>query len=141
MYNAKYIIPGLVIFLALVLFPFYKSVGSPPMKVEQELQPQLEQLKKEGKTCILEKNQMRDSHMILLNQWRDAALRDGVRVFTNPDGKKFDISLTNTCLQCHAQKDKFCDKCHNEVGVNPYCFSCHNLAPVKKEPVKEGGDK
>ena len=136
MYNKKYIIPGLVIFLALALFPFYKGVGSPMMKVEQELQPQLDQLKKEGKTCILAKNQMRDSHMVLLNQWRDTALRDGQRVFTNPDGKKFNISLTNTCLQCHAQKDKFCDKCHNEVGVNPYCFSCHNISPVKKE-----GDK
>jgi len=133
MYNKKYIIPGLVIFLALVLFPFYKSVGSPMMKVEKELAPQLEQLKQEGKTCILKKDQMRDSHMVLLNQWRDMAVRDGQRVFTNPDGKKFDISLTNTCLQCHTQKDKFCDKCHNEVGENPYCFNCHNLSPVKKE--------
>lgn len=127
MYNAKFIIPGLIIFLALVLFPFVKGMGQPEMKVE------LEKVKNGSKECVLKTTEMRDSHMVLLNEWRDMALRDGKRVWTSPDGKKYDISLTNTCLQCHENKDKFCDKCHNEVGVNPYCFTCHNLSPVKKE--------
>ena len=127
MYNAKFIIPGLIIFLALVLLPFVKGMGQPELKVE------LEKPKNGAKECVLKTEQMRDSHMVLLNEWRDIALRDGKRVWTSPDGKKYDISLTNTCLQCHSNKDKFCDKCHNEVGVNPYCFTCHNLSPVKKE--------
>jgi hypothetical protein len=126
MYNAKFIIPGLIVFLLLVLFPFVKGFGTPEMKVELE-KP------KTAKQCVLKTEQMRDAHMVLLNEWRDMALREDKRVYTAPDGKKYDISLTNTCLQCHENKEKFCDKCHNEVGVDPYCFSCHNLAPVKKE--------
>ncbi len=126
MYNAKYIIPGLLIFLALVLFPFVKGIGQPKLVVETE-KP------KNSKECIMKTELMRDSHMVLLNEWRDAVIRDGQRVWKNDAGKEFNMSLTNTCMNCHENKDKFCDKCHNEVGVSPYCWTCHNISPVKKE--------
>ena len=34
-------------------------------------------------------------------------------------------SLTNTCIRCHSNKDKFCDECHHFAGVQPYCWACH----------------
>jgi len=129
MYNGKYIIPGLIIFLALVLFPFIKGIGQPPLKVETE-KP------KNVKECVLKTEKMRDVHMVLLNEWRDDVIRNGKRVFKGDSGKDFNMSLTNTCMGCHENKDKFCDKCHNEVGVNPYCWNCHNTSPVKKEGEK-----
>ena len=129
MYNGKYIIPGLIIFLALVLFPFIKGAGLGPLKVETE-KP------KNSKECILKTEKMRDVHMVLLNEWRDDVIRNGKRVYTNESGKQFNMSLTNTCMGCHENKDKFCDKCHVEVGVNPYCWTCHNTSPLKKEGEK-----
>jgi hypothetical protein len=125
MYNAKYIIPGLIIFLALVLSPFFKGAGQAKYEIELE-KP------KKAKECVLPKEQIRDQHMVLLNQWRDMVIRDGHRVWKNEAGKEYSMSLTNTCLDCHEKKDKFCDKCHDSVGVSPYCFNCHNVSPVNK---------
>jgi len=127
MYNAKYIIPGLVIFLALVLFPFMKGAGH-----EKKFEVELEKPKNGSKECVLPTNEMRDKHMVLLNEWRDDVVRNGKRIYKNEAGKEFSMSLTNTCMDCHADKEKFCDKCHNSVGVNPYCWNCHNISPVKK---------
>lgn len=125
MYNAKFIIPGLVLFLALVLSPFLKGAGQAKYEIE------LEKVKT-AKECVLPVEQIRDTHMVLLNEWRDSVIRDGKRVWKNDAGKEYSMSLTNTCMSCHENKDKFCDKCHNSVGVNPYCWTCHNLSPTKK---------
>ena len=29
------------------------------------------------------------------------------------------------CLDCHKNKSNFCDKCHDYMGVKPYCWECH----------------
>jgi cbb3-type cytochrome oxidase cytochrome c subunit len=63
--------------------------------------------------------------MSLLNEWKDSALRDGKRLYTASDGKLYDINLQNTCMNCHSNKKKFCDECHNYVAVKPYCWACH----------------
>ncbi|MBI4875142.1 MAG: sulfate reduction electron transfer complex DsrMKJOP subunit DsrJ, partial [Acidobacteria bacterium] len=69
---------------------------------------------------------MRTSHMDLLIQWREQAVRNHNRAYTAFDGKKYDISLSGTCLtQCHAAKADFCDRCHNYSGVSAYCWDCH----------------
>jgi len=125
MYHGKYIIPGLVIFLCLALFPFLKGIGQAKFDVQPELP-------KNVKECVLPTNEMRDRHMTLLNEWRDMVIRENTRVYKNKAGKEFNMSLTDTCMDCHADKEKFCDKCHNAVGVNPYCWNCHNISPVKK---------
>ena len=78
---------------------------------------------------------MRDTHMQILNEWRNAAVRDGERIYVNSKGKKYVKSLTNTCMGCHTDKEKFCDRCHNTVGVAPYCWDCHNLSPNQKTPI------
>ena len=63
--------------------------------------------------------------MDLLNDWRDEVIRGHDRFFEGPDGSIMEKSLTNTCLSCHTDKDKFCDQCHDYAGVVPYCWECH----------------
>ncbi|KJR47287.1 Sulfite reduction-associated complex DsrMKJOP multiheme protein DsrJ [Desulfosporosinus sp. I2] len=69
--------------------------------------------------------------MILLNQWRDEAVRNGKRVYINSQGKSFENNL-QTCLNCHydpASKtsEQFCVSCHDHTAVNPNCWMCHIL--------------
>jgi hypothetical protein len=41
------------------------------------------------------------------------------------DGKRYDMSLTGTCLGCHEDQEKYCNKCHAYAGVETFCFDCH----------------
>ena len=57
---------------------------------------------------------------------RDEALRKENRVYVSAkDGKKWVISLQNTCLKCHNNYKEFCEKCHVANSVYPYCWTCH----------------
>ena len=56
---------------------------------------------------------------------RDDVVRRGDRFYINAHGEQVEKSLSNTCLSCHQNKDKFCDRCHNYMGVEPYCWDCH----------------
>ncbi len=114
------IIAGLIIFLGLLCAPFLKGVAV----TKDYKQPELK-LPTGEKECIESTEFMRKQHMVLLNQWRDWALRDGKRIYTNHKGKEFAISLQNTCMKCHVNKAEFCDKCHTDAGVSPYCWDCH----------------
>ena len=64
---------------------------------------------------------------ILVDDWREAVVREGIRSYVGSDGREYEISLTETCLGCHSNKSEFCDKCHNYVGVRPDCWDCHNV--------------
>lgn len=119
MYDGGKIITGLVIFVALVTFPFWGNVGSADYK-----RPELQKVTN-AKDCIESVDYMRGNHMQLLDEWRDASLREGKRIYTNSEGKEFYASLTLTCLECHTKKDEFCDRCHNSLAVSPYCWDCH----------------
>jgi len=114
------IIAGLVIFIGLLCAPF--ALGTSVTKTYK--QPELK-LPAGEKECIESTQFMREQHMQLLNDWRDWALRDGKRTYTNHAGKEFTISLQNTCMKCHVSKADFCDKCHADAGVSPYCWDCH----------------
>ncbi len=127
MYNAKYIIPGILFFLALVFTPVLYNKGK-----HFEAKPELP---RDSKECIEDTNVMRDKHMQILNEWRLEAVRESDRIYTNAKGQKFVKSLTNTCMSCHADKEKFCDRCHTTVGVAPYCWDCHNISPNQKTPI------
>lgn len=118
MYNRDKIIPGLVIFVALATFPIWYNSGN----AGQLPQPE----KAQGATqCVADTNEMRQSHMVLLNQWRDEVLREGKREQVMVDGKPYEKSLMNGCLKCHVNKNKFCDECHLYAAVKPYCWDCH----------------
>lgn len=85
------------------------------------------------KACIESTEFMRANHMRLLDEWRDQALRKENRVYISSiDGKKWDISLQNTCLKCHSNYYSFCEKCHTANSVYPYCWTCHIIPPEGK---------
>ena len=113
------IIAGLVLFIGMLCAPFVLGLASSEHKAPEVKLPVGE------KECIESRDFMRREHMQLLNDWRDWALRDGKRIYTNHNGKEFEISLQNTCMKCHDNKAEFCDKCHLDAGVSPYCWDCH----------------
>ncbi|MDR0477108.1 MAG: sulfate reduction electron transfer complex DsrMKJOP subunit DsrJ [Desulfobulbaceae bacterium] len=130
MYNKGLIIPGLVVFVFIATFPLWYNGLSAGTAPKPEPPPGGE------KTCVAPKEVMRSQHMVMLNQWRDEALRDGLRTAVPADGKEYRKGLQLACMSCHTNKDKFCDACHNYVAVQPYCWSCH-LAPADIAAKKE----
>ena len=118
MYDAGKIIPGLIVFVGLMLFAIYYNVGN---KIED---PKPE--KPVGYTsCVLPLEEIRAEHMVLLNEWRDEVIREGKREKVEAGGKMYEKSLQNGCMHCHTSQEKFCDECHKYASVNPYCWDCH----------------
>ena len=128
MSDKKWIISGIVVFALLALFPFWYNRGkaAPAPKLE------LTEKAKAAKECVRSTDYMRAEHMHLLDIWRHAVVREGKRVYVNPSGKEFDMSLSNTCLDCHSNPAQFCDRCHNYASVRPYCWDCHIENPKEK---------
>ena len=115
------ILAGLVIFIAVVSFPFWFNLGKAAPAPELELTAKA----KAAKTCVMPTEYMKAEHMQLLDVWRHNVVRGGERMFVNPEGKLYKMSLTNTCLDCHSNPKEFCDRCHNYASVRPYCWDCH----------------
>jgi hypothetical protein len=136
MYDTGKIIIGLIIFVGLITFPIYMNMGKAYEKPEPKVDtPAIQQWEKEygKKECVESKAYMKTEHMKILNEWRDWVVRDKNRVYvSSSNGKKFDMSLQNTCMNCHSNKKKFCDSCHNFTAVKPYCWDCH-IEPKEKE--------
>jgi hypothetical protein len=126
MYDTGKIITGLIIFLCLITFPlWYDAITG-----KAATKPELKIVTKE-KQCVEATPYMRNSHMKLLIQWRDQVVRQNMRLYKGIGGKTYTMSLTNTCLNCHSNKQQFCDQCHNYVGVTPTCWNCH-IIPEEK---------
>jgi hypothetical protein len=124
MYNKGTIIAGLAIFVLFVTFPiWFNGLDAGPLP-KPELPPGGE------KQCVAPAAEMRDKHMQLLNEWRDDVLRNADRVSVTVDGKEYRKGLQMACMQCHSNKEKFCDSCHEYVAVQPTCWDCH-LTPVE----------
>jgi hypothetical protein len=115
------IIAGLAIFATICTFPFWFNNG----KVIAGPDPVIAEEAKAAGACILPKDAMKTDHMQLLDAWRNSVVRDGNRVYVTENGKEFEMSLSNTCLECHTNKAEFCDRCHEYASVNPYCWDCH----------------
>ncbi|MFH1699102.1 MAG: sulfate reduction electron transfer complex DsrMKJOP subunit DsrJ [Candidatus Zixiibacteriota bacterium] len=122
MYDSGKVFIGLVIFLVLITFPMWYNFA----EGDADYVPELEKPVK-GNACVEDTEYMRSFHMDLLNQWREAVVRDGQRVYTAKDGQKYNMSLTHTCLDCHASQKNFCEKCHTYLKVDPYCWDCHTV--------------
>lgn len=121
--DRKWIIIFLAVLLALISFPFAYmqatgEAGHGPNPA----------LPKKGE-CIKSKEWMRANHQQLLNHWRCLVFRKDKRTYTASNGEKYRINLM-TCFNCHSKK-KFCDRCHNYVGVKPYCWNCHTVPKGK----------
>jgi len=126
MYDTGKILAGIIIFLGAITFPiWYDAVTG---KAATKPEPKIITSEKQ---CVESATYMRDYHMKLLHQWRDQVVRENMHLYKGIDGKTYNISLTNTCLNCHSNKKDFCDQCHNYVGVNPTCWNCH-IIPEEK---------
>ncbi len=122
MYDASKIVAGLAVFVVLATSPLWYNQISAASADEPELQAP-----PNGATqCVEATEYMRANHMDLLNQWRDEVVRDNQRIYVSElNGKEYEMSLQGTCLDCHSNKSKFCDSCHNFTAVDPYCWDCH----------------
>ena len=113
------IVAALVVFLALVTSPVWYNLitgEKPPLELRYP---------HEGGRCVEDTAYIRTSHMQLLRDWRDEAVRDGDRIYTASDGRHYDKSLSGTCLSCHVEKEEFCDRCHDYVAATIHCWDCH----------------
>jgi len=136
------IIVGLSLFLVVATFPVWYNVtaGTSPRAPDlQRPSPTAVALvrQREGTadgllapSCVAPRDQMRASHMTLLARWRDDVVRNADRGYLAYDGHRYDKNLSATCLGCHDDKAKFCDRCHDYAGVKPRCTDCH-VAPSK----------
>ena len=131
MYDKGKVVPGLIIFLVLVLSPIIYNGMSGSASIAPELTYPT------GETrCVESKQFMRENHMQLLFDWRETVVREGNRTYVAGDGKEYNMSLTGACLSCHTKKEEFCDKCHEYLKVKPYCWDCHIIPPqLPKENV------
>ena len=59
---------------------------------------------------------MRFRHMDLLKRVRDEVVREGKEGAVELDG----------CSECHTSRERFCNRCHDKVNLNPDCFRCHH---------------
>jgi hypothetical protein len=125
MYDGGKIVAGLAAFAALALLPVWQSVAGPRVKRPD---PKIVTLEK---ACVAPKETMRATHMTILDGWRDAFVRQGDRTFTAADGRVMEKSFSGSCLRCHPNKSDFCDSCHNDFAVKPYCWDCH-IEPKEK---------
>jgi hypothetical protein len=119
------ILCGLALFLALVTGPAWRALATAPAPPPILARPLA------ATRCVAPVEFMRASHMKLLGQWRDRVVRDGIRTYTDGDGRVVRMSLTGTCLgACHTDKTKFCDRCHDYAEVRPTCWNCHVVPPA-----------
>lgn len=119
------IVAGLAVFVLAVLSPFWFNLVTTTQAAPE---PELLGPAKEAKKCVLDTYEMRTNHMSLLDEWRDAVVRDADRIYVSANGHAFNMSLStgeNSCLGCHEDKAKFCDACHTYTSVDPYCWECH----------------
>ncbi len=145
-YDFKYILLGLVLFFGLVFSPILPNLGKIVAAPSPNLDtPAILKLAKQDRQCVMPTPYMRANHMQMLVDWRERVIRSHEvagtpdnRIFVNPQGKKYLASLSNTCMECHSNKSKFCDKCHDYVAVTPNCWGCHL---DKEQKVAQGGAK
>ena len=92
---------------------------------------------------------MRAHHMELLDQWRNAVVREGKKTYVSrTSGASYEMSLTKTCLGCHTSKKRFATSATSMRTSSPFislgwsgagqgsekgveCFGCH-VAPEEK---------
>jgi len=113
------IVIGLVLFVVLVTFPFWSAFGSAAPGAPELAKPV------RGSQCIEDTEWITANHPQLLNQWRDAVVRQGKKEYTATDGTRHEMSLSKTCMNCHEDRQTFCGRCHDYADVQLTCWNCH----------------
>ncbi len=115
------ILAGLAVFIVLAAFPVWYSLGAAGGGARPDLD-----MPKDASECVEATAYMTAYHMDLLNQWRDAVVREGdLSSYTSSSGKTYAKSLTKTCMGCHGSAETFCTRCHEYASVAPTCWDCH----------------
>ena len=129
MYDAGKIVLGLAVFVGVSAFPIWYNIAAGKGAYAVQLEPPPNGTKQ----CVAEtaNGYMRAEHMHILDERRNMVVRDGKRPKVTVDGVHYDYSLSKTCMNCHSNKEKFCDSCHTPAGVAPACWDCH-VAPEDK---------
>jgi hypothetical protein len=130
MYDGKKIILGLIIFLGLITYPVWHNTVSGKMSYIPKPELPTDKAKKE---CVEPKTFIRVNHKDLLEDWKASVVRDGMRTYQASNQKKYTMSLNRTCMNCHTDRTKFCDQCHNYMGVTNKCWDCH-IYPKQLSP-------
>ncbi|PID76566.1 MAG: cytochrome C [Deltaproteobacteria bacterium] len=125
MYNKKSIIAGLAIFALILTFPVWYNLLIPGSDEPEVVLPT------GVLNCVKPADEMRATHMKLLDEWRDDVLRHNGRMMVTVDGKEYKKGLQMACMECHTNKETFCDPCHDYASVKPYCWDCH-LSPKEQ---------
>lgn len=127
MNNGLKILTGIIIFVLLITAPVLLNIGRAGEGPDPSLNtPAISQM--EDKHCVEEVDFMRARHPQLLNDWRDQAVREGNTIYINSSGEEYAASLEKSCLQCHSNREQFCEACHTYAAVQPYCWDCHDAA-------------
>lgn len=139
MYDTGKVVIGLLIFVGIFTAPIWYGATFGQAQAEVELLDSIE-----GECAVVVDFQQahgeavpesreermriaRVEHMVLVDGWRDEVVREGARFRPTvaEGGAHRTKSLSNTCLGCHTNKAQFCDRCHDNSGVAPYCWDCH----------------
>jgi len=88
----------------------------------------------DGKTCVKDAAYMRSHHMDLLKEARDEVVREGKEGRVEFDGRQLEEGEVVSdgrhdprgCRHCHKSRERFCNRCHDKVNLNPDCFRCHH---------------
>jgi len=153
MYDGGKIIAGLIIGLGLLLSPFIYNAGKVAKAPEPELTAKAKkagecvastpymkawhmQLLDEWRHEVVRDGERYYNTAVktwempidkrIMYEWKNfVAGGDGDKDQRNRSGKVYYKSLQVTCMDCHSNKSKFCDQCHDYMGVDPYCWDCH----------------
>lgn len=102
--------------LLVILAPLgFSLIGAVSAGDPLDGEPFLELPAEPNEGCVRETEYMRFHHWELLREVRDEAVRDGVRGQVTLDG----------CRECHPRRERFCNRCHEAVSLQPDCFGCH----------------
>ena len=130
------IVVGVLVFLLVMTSPIWLNLGQSASATEVSLDtPTINAM--DEKKCIYDTEYMRENHMEILHQWKVQVVRDGNRTVVTPDGREFEMSLQNTCLDCHSNYEEFCRACHDQNGVDPNCWTCHTNSSTKVTGTEE----
>jgi hypothetical protein len=125
MYKGIRIVAFLLVFLVIVTAPLLLNRGrvsaQPIISLETQAIAQMD-----AQRCVESSEYMRAEHMQMLDQWRDAVVREGKTQYISSDGQPFEMSLDDSCLKCHSNRSEFCDSCHDYASVDLYCWDCHD---------------
>ena len=114
---------GLILFVVLFTIPVLMNLGktvtqTQPPALLQDAQAMQALADKLGVKNIEE---YREKHKQVLAEWKDAAVRDGKRIYVTRDGREIPISLENL-----ASQPQLCSTCHDYAGIEkPNCWTCH----------------